>query len=247
MNFVIIENERDSLNLLMNLIKEYCPDLNYLGSAGTITEGVKTISSLQPDLVFFDIELDDGKSFEILDKLGHKDFKVIFTTAYDQYAIEAFQHEALDYILKPYTPSHIIKAVTKAKESIKKDFMFEAFQDLLQRNTNKKQSITIATSEGIDVIKIDEILRCQAKQSYCEIYLVNGDKKLVSKALSEVEKLLSFTNVFFRTHASHLVQLKYVKQISSKDGDIIYMNNQDAVPLARRRKKAFLAALNNLI
>lgn len=247
MNFVIIENEQDSLDLLMNLIKEYCPDLNFLGSAGSITEGVKTISGLQPELVFFDIELDDGKSFEILNKLGHKDFKVIFTTAYDQYAIEAFQHDALDYLLKPYTPSQIIKAVNKALESIKKDSMFKDLQDLLQRNSIKKQSITISTSEGIDVIKIDEILRCQAKQTYCEIYLINGDKKLVSKALSEVEKLLSFTKVFYRTHASHLVQLKYVKQVSSKDGDIIHMSNQDAVPLARRRKKEFIEALNTLI
>lgn len=247
MNYVIIENEKDSFDLLHNLIKEYCPDLNFLATAASIKMGVKTISAHNPDLVFFDIELDDGKSFEILNKLSDIEFKVIFTTAYDQYAIKAFEYEALDYLLKPYTPSKVIKAINKAKDSLRKDSLFADLQYLLKNNTIKKESITISTSDGLEVLKISEIIRCQAHQMYCEIYLINGDKKMISKTLSDVEKLLSFTNKFFRTHASHLVSLRHVKQISSKDGDIIYMVNQDAVPLARRRKKQFLESINTLI
>lgn len=239
----IIENELTSLNLLKKILQEYCDDLCFTCSAGTINDAVHCIETNSPDLVFFDIELDDGQSFEIFDKLDHKDFKVIFTTAYDQYAIKAFQYDALDYILKPYTPSQVVKAVDKARKSKQKDTIFHELSSLLKNSNTNKRTITLATSEGLEIIQIDDIIRCQASQTYCNIFLLDDIRILISKSLSEIEKMLSFSDQFIRTHASHLVNLLHVKRVSTLDGDCIYMVNDDSVPLARRRKKDFIAAL----
>lgn len=246
MRICIIENEANSLNLLKQILDEYFLDMTLVGTSGTIIDSVPLIEEQQPDLVFFDIELDDGDSFKIFDQLAYRDFIVIFTTAYDEYAVKAFQYDALDYILKPYSPSQVVKAVTKAKDAQNKELVFQELS-LLLKSRNNRQSITIPTTNGLDIIKVDDILRCEASQSYCKIYLSDNRSMFVSKSLSEVEKMVGFSNVFFRTHSSHLVNLEHVMKLSTLDGDSIYMINEDSVPLARRRKKEFLEALRTKI
>jgi two-component system LytT family response regulator len=244
---VIIENEKKSYDLLSQILGEYCPDIDLLSGAKTIVEGIVEIDSKKPDIVFFDIELNDGKCFEIFDKLEFRSFKVIFTTAYDEYAIKAFQYDAIDYILKPYTPSQVVKAVSKARLSKQKDMKFDELKAILLTTGIQKRSISVSTSDGIDVLRVDDIIRCEADGTYCKIVLMDGSRKLVSRALGEIEKQLEFTNQFVRTHTSHLVNLSHVIRLSTKDGGVVYLSNQELIPLSRRKKKEFVEALNTRV
>ena len=236
---IIIENEKAATKLLSTILRDYCQDVDVEGSAVSITDGFKLIQNVKPDLVFLDIELDDGKSFELLDMLEHRDFRVLFTTAYDQYALKAFRYDAVDYILKPYTPKTVVAAVSRVQEREKSNLAYEKLQKVLTRPTER---ISLATSQGIRVCTIQEVLRLEAASSYCTVHLTTKEKIIVSKPLGDIEQLLP-EGSFFRVHSSHSVNIRYVKQIVNIDGGYIELADSTQVPLARRRKQEFIEKL----
>ena len=242
MRAIIIENELHARELLKSLIGEYCSELLIIGEAKSIADSIELIDQIKPDLIFMDVELDDGKSFEILDELTYLDFYLIITTAYDQYAIKAFEYNAIDYILKPYSPKPLLKAIRKVRASKEKNDVFNNLKSLIRHN-NKSSKITFSTSKGIRYCDESEILRLEASQSYCKVYLLGGETILISKPLSEVEKSLPITG-FFRVHSGHTINCSYIKEISKEDGGYIVLKNDEQVPLARRRKQRLLEILS---
>lgn len=240
---IIIENELNAQCLLSKILNDYCTDIQYNGAAATKQEAVKLINTVKPEVVFMDIELDDGSGFEVLDQVEYTDFKLIFTTAYDEYAVKAFKYEAIDYVLKPYSPKDILSSVQRAKKIKNGDHVFKRLDNLLK--TNKKESqnkISITTTEGISILKINDIIRIEADRSYSHIYLSHNRKMMVSKPLKEFETKLPASQ-FFRTHTSHLVNLKSIIKYSKEDGGYAVTSDQFKIPISRRRKQDFLDAI----
>jgi len=241
---IIIEDELDAQNLLSKIINEYCPDLKLIGIAGDIEESRKLIESEFPDLVFFDIEIGGGNSFDLLTKLKNRKFKVVFTTAYEEYALRAFKFDAIDYILKPYSPKDVISAVGKVKQRTYDESIFNRLDFLVkqtQQSTNGK--ISVPTSEGLHIFNVSDIMRLEADRAYCHIYLSDSTKVMLSKPLKDIEDQLP-KDIFFRSHASHLLNTNYVEKYLNKDGGYALMTDGSQVPVARRRKQEFLDFLS---
>jgi two-component system LytT family response regulator len=239
---VVIENEVNAQKLLVSILKEYTDIIEIIGVVGSVEGARMLIEKNKPELVFMDIELDDGNAFDLLEKIENRSFKLIFVTAYDNYALKAFEYEAIDYLVKPYSPNEVVKAVNRVQQIP----VFDTFRDellaLLIKEKNQNAKITLSTVDGIDIVRIGDIIRLEAERSYCSFFLKGGKKIMVSKPLKEFEAILPSVT-FFRVHQSHLINLDFVRQVSNEDGGCINMENGEKVPLAKRRKKEFIAIL----
>jgi two-component system, LytTR family, response regulator len=237
---IIIEDEDNSALLLRQLLEEYCPDVLLVGRAISIEDGVKLLLKTHCDLVFMDMQLEDGISFDILDQIGKKEFSIIVTTAHDHYAVSAFKHEAVDYLLKPFSPSDIVKAIEKVRK-LKKDTSGKQLKDLLvEANLIKHQKkISLATEEGILLIDPSHIVHCKGEGAYSTIHLYDKSNIFVSKSLGEIEVQLNSEN-FIRVHTSHLVNLTHIYKFIKDDGGSIVMNDGSTLPVSRRNRQEFL-------
>lgn len=188
-----------------------------------------------------DIQIIGGTGFDILDNFEEINFDIIFTTAYEEYALKAFDYEAIQYLLKPYSPKNVIDAVNRLK---KKKSDLKLIRKILQSSNKEKLSnrLTIHSNEGIEFIDIDRIIRLEADRSYCSIYMEEGQKLTVSKPLRILEEELTLYT-FFRSHESHLINLKKLKKYVNEDGGYLLMTDDSVVPLARRRKAEILKLL----
>lgn len=242
---IIVEDEHASQLLLKTIIENYCPQLHLAGVASNIEEAKWLIKSHSPDLIFLDIELKEQTGFDLLDAINFNTIKIIFTTAYDQYAVKAFKYRAIDYVLKPYSPKDIIMAVNKAKEKQYDDGLFERLKTLMAENltSHHNSKLEVSTLEGIQILDIDEIIRVEASGSYSKIQMDSGKSILVSKLIKEIETQLPLQQ-FCRVHKSHLINLNFVKSYVREDGGYILLSNTDRIPVARRRKDDFLSQLS---
>ncbi len=240
---IIVDDEKHSRETLKNLLEEFCEGVQVITVAASINEALIAIQSLNPDLVFLDIELQSGTGFDILNALPEINFEVIFTTAFDQYAIKAVKFSSLDYLLKPIDLEELQKAIEKAKKIKDKQTYNAQLKSLLHNLTQKQLTkICIPTSEGFEFININEISHCEASGSYTTFILTNGQKILVSKHLKAFENLLP-EHSFMRVHNSFLINLKEVNKFVKADGGYIIMNNGDTASISRGKKEAFLEAM----
>ena len=245
---VIVEDEKRSRETLTGLLKLYCKNLEIVGEAENVQEGLEVIQKKNPDVVFLDIQMPDGSGFKLLEKIENIQFDVIFTTAYDQFAIKAIRYSALDYLLKPIFPDDLVNAVNKAeknKQIQKSNDNIKVLLENINRPPAEAPKIILSTSEKINVVKVDEIIRCESDNYYTMFYFTNGNKLLVSKTLKEQEELLSEYN-FIRPHKSHLINVKYIKGYLKTDGGRILMENGSKIPVSRRKKEYIMDILNNL-
>ena len=241
---VIVEDEKNAFDLLKTILTGYCPEIHIVGNASNLKEGLTLINEQKPELVFLDIQLGSETGFELLDKLETKEFKLVITSAYDHYALEGFKYHAIDYILKPYSPSVVKEAVDRVKQLTTDQHLYKKLSALIspKPQQSEQERITISTNDGLHVIEMKDIVRLEAQQSYSEIILADSKNILVSKSLSELQNQLP-CHKFYRVHNGHLVNMACVKQISNQDGGYLIMTDGSHVPLARRRKQDFLAAL----
>ncbi|MBN2172711.1 MAG: response regulator transcription factor [Bacteroidales bacterium] len=245
---VIIEDEKKSRETLSGLLNLYCKNVEIAGEADGVYSGVKLIKDKNPDLVFLDIQMPDGSGFKMLEMLEDINFDVIFTTAYDQFAIKAIKYSALDYLLKPIYPDDLVDAVRKAetkKEQRSDKTGIDTLLDNLKRPLDEPPKIILSTSDKINVIRIDEIIRCESDNYYTLFYFKNGQKLLVSKTLKENEELLSEYN-FIRPHKSHLVNMMYITGFQKSDGGFILMSDGSKVPVSRRKKEKVVEIISNI-
>jgi two-component system, LytTR family, response regulator len=247
---IIIDDEKKSRNALTSLLERYCPNVIISGEAEGVQSGIQMIKNNNPDVIFLDIQMQDGSGFRLLESFDEIKFEIVFTTAFDQYAIKAIRYSALDYLLKPIIPEELIDAVRKVEEKkIIKNANLNKNVDVLLDNINPQNSeakkIILSTAEKIHVVDVDEILRCESDNYYTNFFFTNGKKLLISKTLKENERMLKDHN-FIRPHKSHLINIKYIKGYLKNEGGFILMTDNSKVPVSRRRKELIIETINNL-
>ena len=238
-NAIIIDDEPSSAETLIWDLEGVRFPVNILGVGHGPEEGLELLKKHTPDILFLDIEMPKMNGFDLLRSLDKIDFSVIFTTAYDQYAINAFQINALDYILKPVTHESLENAIQKFVDSKKSEdwsSKISMLEELLQKNQKVFDKIAWPTSEGFEFISSKEIVRCESESNYTHIYLLNGQQLLVSKTLGVVEETIG-SNSFLRVHKSHLINLNFIKRFVRADGGYIIMQDESSVPVARRKRE----------
>ncbi|MCO6499804.1 MAG: response regulator transcription factor [Vicingus serpentipes] len=242
---VIVDDEKKSREVLKRLIEESQVDVIVLGEASSVEEGVEVINKELPQLVFLDVEMLDGTGFNLLEKFDKVEFKVIFTTAYDKYAIKAFKYSAIDYLLKPIDIEELENAVVKAKNSMDIEMFNDAqikvlLNNIKEEETNKR--ITITSASRMDFVNLNEVVCCRANGSYTEVLLLNNKKIMASKPLKHFDTMFTDSPNFIRVSKSHIISLKHVTSYK-KDTDVIVLEDGIEVDLSRRRKKEFLKML----
>ena len=244
---VIVEDEEMARKVLKSLLAQYCPDVMVCAEADDVTSGQEMIEAFRPDLVFLDIEMPGGSGFKLLSNIKDIDFEVVFITAYEQFAIKAIRHDALDYLLKPVDPKELVAAVEKVKDAKYKKTLKKQYDNLL-RNIDPDQlvvkKISISTSDKIHLIEVDDIIRCESDNYYTIIYFKDGTNLLVSKTLKEMEQKLEEYD-FVRTHKSHLVNMRCIMNFI-KDEMMVLLTDGVKVPVSKRKKEKILEVINNL-
>lgn len=244
---ILIDDEPAAINALAKKLELHCNGIEIVGRCESSKEGIKMILENKPDLVFLDIEMPWMNGFELLTCLGENlDFKVVFVTAYDQYAIQAFKVQAIDYLLKPVDKDDLINCVERVRSEHKK-MTKDSLGELMEQMDKPKgmKRIMIHSTEGIEILEVDEILYCQAASNYTYIHTVDDRKIVVSKTLSEIEKSLD-PNFFLRVHKSYNTNLKFVQRYSSIEGGELVLKNMIKIPVSRRKKEEVLNAIANL-
>lgn len=239
---VIVDDEQDAVDFIASIIGEYCESLEVVGIANNIQQAALIINEKKPDLVFLDVEMPNGNGFDLLSQFPEKDFDVVFITAFNHYAIKAIKFSAVDYILKPININEFIEAVSRvtAKRGRKSSEGHDNLKVLLENLRSPLPSrLAIATSDGMEYLNPKDIIRIEADRSYSWFFLSGNRKILVSKHLKEFQELLSDRN-FFRSHNSHLINLKFVKKFIRREGGYIEMTDNSIIPISRNKKDMFL-------
>lgn len=231
---VIVDDEEESIDSLRLLLSEYCKDITVVGTANSISSGVQQIDSLNPDLVFLDVEMPFGTGFELLEKIQKVNFQIIFITAYSQYAISAIRCNALDYLLKPIDVDELINAVDKLNYENSSN---ERVESLISSYSDPKRPLKIALhSEGAySLVRMDSIIRCEAKVNYTTFFIENTKPITVARTLKEFEKLLP-DDKFMRVHQSHLINVDKVEKYYKTDGGYLLMSDCSTVIIARSKR-----------
>lgn len=231
---VIIEDEFNALNTLKQLIGLISIDINIVGESDNVDEAILLITNTKPELIFLDIELIGGNAFTVLEACKDYNYKVVFTTAYDYFAIKAFKFDAFDYLLKPIDPDELETCLFKLNDTLNKEKEInKALGTIRERKLKKEEEkLLIKTTNDQHIINICDIIHCQSDGSYTTIYTANK-QILTSRNLKYYENILN-SHLFFRIHQSHLVNLKFIKSINSKN--ILTLNEGTQVPVSIRKK-----------
>ncbi|MCC7301603.1 MAG: response regulator transcription factor [Bacteroidia bacterium] len=243
---IIVDDVEKARTTLRRDLEEYCPDVKVLGEAGGVREAMALLKKCDPDIVFLDIQMQDGDGFDVLEQTSEKNFKVIFTTASDAHAIKAFKFSAVDYLLKPVDPEELQKAVRKVKDQgNKSDSSMQLLAEALKNIKKKHTRIAIHTSEKVHMLELDDIIRIEADGNYSRFFLTGGKSHLVTKTLKEYDDLLSDSG-FFRVHQSHLVNTRHIKEFIKADGGYLLMTDKSHVSVSTRKKAEVMEMLEQL-
>ncbi len=237
---IIIDDELLSRKTLGNFIEKYCSTIQVVGEADGVLTGFAQIMLIKPDLVFLDIEMKDGTGFDLLERIGNIDFEIVFVTAFNHFAIKAFQLSALDYILKPVDPSFLVQLEGKLKKRTQLSDLNGQLKILLENRLQFKK-VALPSMEGIKMVKIDDIIRCQSDSNYTQVFIKQLERIVVSRTLKEFEDM--FGDRFFRIHHSHLINMDYVDSFLKEDGGVVLMVDGTKIPVSRRKKDNFIEKL----
>lgn len=246
MNAIIIDDEEKAVQILNSLIEEYCPQIKILDTANSLETGLQSIAIHQPDLVFLDIEMPQGSGFDLLKKLPHLNFEIIFVTSHEDYAVEAIKFCAIGYILKPIREIELLAAVNQANFRInlkEENFRNKQLLQNLKNPNSQNNRIGIPTSRGLEFVETGAIIRCEGVQRCTKLILTENKAILSSYNLGEFRKLLEAYH-FYSPHKSHLISLNHIIRYD-KEGTI-EMTDGVTVPVARRRRQEFLEKMTRL-
>lgn len=242
MKVVVVEDEKKSRDSVVSILKSYCHDVTAVHEASDVATGLSTISEILPDLLILDVSLGDGTSFDMLEQLNHRDFKIIFLTAFEQYAIRAIKFSALDYLIKPVNPKELIEAVVQAAKSLGKDqteLKLNALLANIHSISKEVKKIVLKTAESIFLVNVQDIIRCEADDCYTTFFLSDGKKILVSRTIKEYEEMLGDYG-FFRPHQSHIINLYYIERFDKHSGGTIFMKDGSQIPVSSRKRDSLL-------
>lgn len=245
---IVIDDEVKARETIMKMLSAYCPEVEVVATAGSVQEGVKTLREIKPDLLLLDIKMADGTGFDLLRKLNNIDFRLIFITAFEEFAIRAIKFSAIDYILKPLDPDELINAVNKAGSLIKKDHMMlrlNALYENLDLINSGQKKIVLKTTDSVHIVKLRDIIRCESEKNYTHFFTTGNNRITVSKTLKEFNELLSEYR-FFRVHQSHLVNIDHVKRYEKHGSGMLIMDDDSQVPVSFRKKEDLMRIFKNL-
>jgi two-component system LytT family response regulator len=243
---VIIDDEEFLRAMIRNILTDNFPEVDIVAEADSVSAGVAAIETSKPDLVFLDIELKEGVGFDILEKIKYKDFKLIFITAFNDFAIKAFKFSAVDYILKPINEEEFLTAVRRAVSELEKPLLKEQIENFFnnyQHLQNKK--LVLRTIEDIHIVNINDIVRCESDNSYTTFHIRDGETIIISKSIKEYSEILSEFG-FIRPHQSHLINMNFIKRLDKSDGGFLIMKDGKEIPVSTRRKQNLLQILDRL-
>jgi two-component system LytT family response regulator len=240
---ILIDDEPECLRSLAFDIGQQCPGVEIVAQCDNGKEAIKAIHALTPDVLFLDIDMPFINGFDLLEMVPDVDFEVIFTTAHDKYAIQAFRISAVDYLLKPIDTDALKLAVekvrllrTKGSSSRQISFLIQQLKDLENNNVRK---IALPTFDGLEFIHMDDILYCQSDGAYSNVFFTDGNKMYISKTLRYLEDALCNFH-FFRVHNSYIVNLNHVSKYSKTDGGLLILSNGEKVRVSRSKKDELL-------
>ncbi|MDQ6763308.1 MAG: LytTR family DNA-binding domain-containing protein [Bacteroidota bacterium] len=239
---ILIDDEMHCLKTLAMLLKEYCANVQVLEKCNDAATGLKAIELHKPDIVFLDIEMPQMNGFEMLERLPHINFSVVFTTGYDQYAIKAFHFSALDYLLKPIEPKELINAVKKVEEQRHLP-LAEQFEMLLKKINGINSGfnkIAVPTAEGFELVPATDVIYFEANDNYTYIFLKNKNRIIACRTLKKIEEQIQDYNFFVRVHNSYMVNLNEVVRYVRGEGGYLVMSNNISVNVSRSRKDDLL-------
>lgn len=242
---IIIDDETNNQELISNLLKSYAENIHVVAIASSVEMAYNAIIEHQPDLIFLDIQMPDGTGFDLLKKFEKIDFKVIFVTAHQEYAIEAFKFSAIDYLLKPLSPSNLISAVKKVEESMNGEELNLKLKTLLSNISEPlktKKKIVLKTMDRIYSVDINDIIRFESDGGYSKVYLLDGKRIMVSRTMKEFEDMLLDSN-FLRVHNSHLINMNHLYCFEKTEGHVV-MKDDSIVPVSNRKKEQLIELLN---
>ncbi len=241
---IIIDDEPDARKNVSFLLRENCPDIRIVAEADGVIAGAQAIKQSDPDLVFLDIQMEDGTGFDLLDAIEKPTFQVIFITAYNDFAVKAFRYCAIDYLLKPTSSQLLLEAVKKAKEKIPTHQIKNQIDHLMQLSNSKSfDRIVLPSTEGLIFLDIKHIRRMEADGSYTKVFTLDNETYTVSKSLKDFESLVS-SPPFCRIHQSHLINMHFVKKYLKEDGGYALLDDGTKVMIARRRKEYFIKLMS---
>jgi two-component system LytT family response regulator len=249
MKALIIDDENKARRLLSKLIDETCEDVKSIFEASNLEEGIEIIKKEKPDIVYLDIEMPKYSGLQILDLLEDTviDFQIIFTTAYNQYAVEAFKLSAIDYLLKPIDINELRVATKKAVEVLNENSINKQLQDLRNAfNQLALNKIALEVPKGIIFVSHDDIVLFEADGMYTNVYLSDANKALICKPLKHFVQQLENLSIFYKPHRSFLVNLKHIKELSKQDGHHLILSNNKTIPIAKDKREEFMMVISEV-
>jgi two-component system, LytTR family, response regulator len=243
---IIVEDMPEALEMLVHDIKQFCPDIDIIGTANSVVNAAKLMRQHIPDILFLDISLGDGTGFDLLEIFPELTSKVIFITASDEHAIKAFRFSATDYLLKPIDSSLLQIAVNKASNTTNSTKSnLDLLRDTIKSHHVLPSKISLHTLEKISIVTISDIVRCESDINNTWFFLSNNEKMYVTKTLKHFEEMLR-DHQFIRVHQSHLVNFNYLLEFSKKDGGYLRLKNGDEIPVSVRKKTEIMQIFDRL-
>lgn len=247
MQAIIIDDEQHCREVLQILLTRHCPEIRISAICNGAEEGLLAIERFHPQLVFLDVEMPVMNGFELLENCPRRSFAVIFTTAYDRYAIKAIRHSALDFLLKPVDKDELVQAVQKAtSQNTNTASKVDTLLQFLQQHIQPNERLALPSVDGLRMMPIKEILYCESEGGYTRVFLQNQNKPvLICRTLKEVEEVLRDKG-FFRVHNSFVINLSFMYKYIKGDGGEIIMTDGKNIPVSRNRKQDFLMRIEKL-
>lgn len=244
MKIIIVEDEISSQEYLKNILEAQFPETDIVAITDNVPEAVQLIKRYTPGLVFLDVEIKLGSGFDVLEQVKEQCFDVVFTTAYNTFAVEAFRYHAMDYLLKPLNAIYIIEAVKRSQQKAKQGFNTEKSQiasllQQLQSSAHQKPKLPIPTLEGFDFVEVSDIMYAEAKGNYTDLWMKDIYKITTSRKIGELMDTLP-GNLFFRIHHSYIVNMQYIHKYHRGRGGYLVLQNSQSLPVSATKKEEFL-------
>jgi len=241
---IIVDDELSAIKSLQWEIENFCQGIEICDSFTDPIDAISAINYIKPDCVFLDIEMPEIDGFQLLQNLKFRNFDLIITTAFDNYAIKAFKESAIDYLLKPIDSDDLIKSVTKIRVNKDKNTLGNELKSVLKTFMPSNSKIALPLAGKTIFVNTDDIYYCKADGNYCEIFFTNKTTEMLSKKIKEVEGIIN-DDTFFRVHNSYLVNINYIKEFVKSDGQYLVLENGNSIPVSRSKKETLLQLLSN--
>lgn len=240
---LIIDDKKSSRELIRNMLVAEFPTFNFQHEASNCVDAVKLNNELKPDLVFLDIDLGNETGFDFLEQTSHKNFKLIFISAFDHYAVQAFKVNAVDYILKPFDKQELVNAVHKAMNHPYYSDMKNSIKLLIEAINGETNRLAIPVQHGFEFFDTNDIIRLESDGNYTKIFFKNKSIITISKTLKVYDEILTHKG-FVRVHASHLINIRELKSYYKGTGGYVVMSDGARIDVSKSRKDEFLLRLN---